>query len=163
MRDTLRVARALTSGPFNEKEPDMRLISLLIATTLAISTAPACARDKAQAWAKWVERAGRIEAAMISGEEVSKPLLKSVCSGVTGTVIGQGFQFPRWAQSLIQVCTALKDDWIYSSRKRQCNDVKHAIRALNEATPVAEAPAAAPVALRIAAVLQSAYEGGCVR
>lgn len=141
----------------------MRLSPILIATLLILPSAPAQAGDRTSGWAKWVERAERIEAAMESGDENFKPRIKEACTGVTGTVIGQGFQFPYWAQGLIQLCSVIKDDWRYSYRKPQCKDAKRVIAILNKATPVPEAPRAEPVAKRIATMLQMSYDSQCKR
>ncbi|RYY22627.1 MAG: hypothetical protein EOP62_22710 [Sphingomonadales bacterium] len=139
----------------------MRLIPLIAAASLVAT--PAFAGDRTAGWAKWVERAERIEAAIDSGEGRFKTEIKSACSGVTGTLISQGFQFPYWAQGLIQVCTVLKDNWIYKSSKAQCKDVKHVIAILNKAIPVPEAPRAEPIAKHIAAMMQGAYDAQCKR
>jgi hypothetical protein len=132
----------------------------LAATLLLLAATPALAGDKAAGWAKWVERAERIEAAMLSGEQNFRPQIKLACNGVTGTVIGQGFQFPYWAQSLIQVCTTLKDDAAYGN-KHQCRSVKSVIANLRKAEPVPEAPRAEPIARNIAEMLQIAYDQQC--
>jgi hypothetical protein len=137
----------------------MRLVSLVAAVSL-IAT-PAMAGDRTAGWAKWVARAEMIEAAIDSGEDNFKSNIKPACTGVTGTLISQGFQFPYWAQGLIQVCTVLKDSWIYKNGKRQCKDVKHVIGILNKATPVAEAPRADQIAKHIAGMMQSAYDSQC--
>ncbi len=132
------------------------------AILLMFVTTPALAGDKAAGWAKWVERAERIEAAIQSGEENFKPQIKEACTGVTGTVIGQGFQFPYWAQTLIQVCTTLKDNRAYGN-KMQCSDAKRVIVNLRKATPVPEAPRAEPIARNIADMLQIAVDQQCKR
>jgi hypothetical protein len=139
----------------------MRLI--LAAALLMLPNTPAMAGDKTAGWAKWVERAERIEAAMLSGEENFKPRIKEACTGVTGTVVSQGFQFPYWAQGLIQLCAVVKDDWRYSYRKPQCKDAKRVIAILNKATPVPEAPRADIVAKSIATILQMGYDNQCKR
>jgi hypothetical protein len=139
----------------------MRLTSLFIAVSLTAT--PALAGDKTEGWARWLDRAERIEAALDSGEANYKANLKAACTGVTGSVVRMGFGPPYWAQGLIQVCTVLKEDWIYKNGKAQCKDVRRVIGIINKATPVPEAPRAEPVAKHIAAMMQAAYDGQCKR
>jgi hypothetical protein len=122
---------------------------------------PALAQDKAASWARWVERAERIEAAMDSGEEHFRSNIKTACNGVTGSVVGMRISVPYWAQGLIQVCTVLKEEWMYKDGKAQCKDVRRVIGIIGKATPVPEAPRAEPIAKHIAAMLQMAYDGNC--
>jgi hypothetical protein len=138
----------------------MRSMPLLAATLMLAAATPAAAKDKAEGWAKWTAQAELIAAAMADADNF-KSRIKTACSGVTGTVIGQGFQFPYWAQGLIQVCTVLKEDWIYRDGNAQCKDVKRVVKVLDKAEPVPEGPGAAEVAKRIAGMLQSAYDAKC--
>jgi hypothetical protein len=150
-------------APASQGGTNMRLSTIVAVAMLMVPANPALAGDKTEGWAKWVERAELIEAAMSVGEENFKPQIKAACSGVTGTVIGQGFQFPYWAQNLIQVCTVLKDNWLYTSGKRKCSDAKKIIANLNKATPVEENPRADRIAKNIAEMLQISYDVQCKR
>lgn len=120
------------------------------------------AKTKEDGWKAWIERASAIDAAL---KQTDSSQMKAACSGVTGTVIGQGFQFPYWGQSLIQVCQVSKDLWLYTmsrrGQKRWCSDIKDVANKIGEATPVAEGPGAAEVALDISATMKLGYEQAC--
>jgi len=110
------------------------------------------AKDRAEGWANWTERAERIEAAMLSQSGTSARL-DSACKGVTGTVIGQGFQFPGWAQALIPVCTVTQAAFHGSDYRRRskqiCRDLIDNSKRIGKATEVPEAPRAHLVAQRL--------------
>jgi len=99
----------------------------------------------------------------VPDETVYEAAIKDACTSITGTVIGQGMQFPMWGQELIGVCTATKSTWIYGNNKgRQCKDLNHSAKLLAKAEAVPEAPAAPSLAQDIAAVLFAIRElGGC--
>lgn len=122
------------------------------------------ARDRAEGWSKWIERVERIEAAMHSTGGASARL-DSACSGVTGTVIGQGFAFPRWAQSLIQACTVTQAAFHGSDyRKRSKNICKGLVtvsKQLGKATEVPESPQAHLVAQRLSYELIGLHNQVC--
>jgi hypothetical protein len=132
------------------------------AASLLVQAAPASA-DKAEGWAKWMERAQRIEDALIS---TSSPQLDSACKGVTGTVIGQGFAFPYWGQGLIQVCQVGQAAYHGSENNRRsrqiCGDLKRVARIMSESKPVAEAPGAHELSQKISATLIEVRDQLCV-
>jgi hypothetical protein len=145
----------------------MKARQILTATALAAAlTLPgiAEAKDKAEGWANWTERAERIEAALLRGESYSAGL-DSACKGVTGTVIGQGFQFPGWAQALIPVCTVTQAAYHGSQNNRRskqiCNDLKDVSKRIGKATPTPESGRASEVALRIARVMLVIRDQAC--
>ena len=123
------------------------------------------ARDKAEGWANWIERAERIEAAMLSGDGASARL-DSACTGVTRTVIGQGFAFPRWGQSLIQLCTATQAAFHGSDYRRRSKNICKALvdvsKQMGKATEVAEAPRAHLVAQRLSHELIALHNQVCM-
>lgn len=138
----------------------------LTATLLAVALVLpgiAEARDRAQGWHNWTERAERIFAALQSGESRR---LDSACSGVTRTVVGQGFAFPGWAQSLIQVCTVTQAAYHGSENNRRsktiCKGLREASKKIGKATPVPEDPDAHRVALRLSRILIEVRNQVCV-
>ena len=134
----------------------------LIAAALLLP-APVEARDKAEGWRNWTDRAERIFDAIQSGESRR---LDSACTGVTRTVIGQGFQFPGWAQSLIQVCTVTQAAYHGSNNNRRskqiCSDLRGVSKKIGKATPVPEAPDAHRVAQRISRIMIAVRNQVCV-
>ena len=120
------------------------------------------AKDRAEAWATWSARAQSIDDALQSG---SMEPVKTACNGVTGMLIGQGFQFPYWAQGLIPVCRVSKDLWLYSGSKRGvkrwCSDLKGAAAQIGKAEPVAEAPRASEIARDISLRMTASYDELC--
>jgi hypothetical protein len=139
--------------------------SLAVIALAAALTLPgiAEARDRAEGWRNWTARAERILAAMESGESAR---LDSACSGVTGTVIGQGFQFPGWAQSLIQVCTVTQAAYHGSHDNRRskqiCKDLPRVAKQIGKATAVPEDPKAHQAAREISRVMMIVYDTVCV-
>jgi hypothetical protein len=135
--------------------------ALVAIAGLATATA-AEAKSKEEGWKAWSERARAIDAAL---KQTDSSQMKAACSGVTGTVIGQGFQFPYWGQSLIQVCQVSKDLWLYTmsrrGQKKWCSDIKDVARTIGKATPVPEGPGAAEIALDISATMTLGYEQVC--
>jgi len=145
----------------------MNLRALLTTAALAAAlTLPgiAEAKTKAEGWANWTERAERIEAALLQGEGNS-PDLDSACKGVTGTVVGQGFQFPGWGQALIQVCTVTQAAYHGSGNnrrsKRICKDLESVSKRIGKATPTPESGNASDVALRISRVMIAIRDQAC--
>jgi hypothetical protein len=142
----------------------MRLVGLVAAAAflLAAVPGPTLAADRAAGWAKWADHAERIIAAVDSD---SAAAIRASCDGVTRTVIGQGFQFPYWAQSLIQACDALKAATKESDSRRRkgqvCSDMKRVGRNLAKAEPVAEEPRAAPAAHRLSQLLLVNQAAAC--
>ncbi|WEK47377.1 MAG: hypothetical protein P0Y56_03570 [Candidatus Andeanibacterium colombiense] len=128
------------------------------------ASVPAEAKTKEEAWAAWVERAERIDFALkVQDERVYKVAIKDACTGVTGTIISQGMQFPAWGRELMGVCQVAKDTWLYGGKKgKYCKAVKQSAKTIGKAEVVPEAPKAAPLAQDIAEVLMNGYElGGC--
>jgi hypothetical protein len=140
----------------------LAIVALACALTLP---AIAEAKDRAEGWAHWIERVERIEAAISSTGDASARL-DSACTGVTRTVIGQGFAFPRWAQSLIQACTVTQAAFHGSDyRKRSKNICKGLVdvsKQLGKATEVAEAPRAHLVAQRLSYELIALHNQVCM-
>jgi hypothetical protein len=129
-----------------------------------VAGTPAQAKTKEEAWAAWVERAQRIDFALkVQDERVYKVAIKEACTGVTGTIISQGMQFPAWGRELMGVCQVAKDTWIYGGKKgKYCKAVKKSAKTIGKAEVIPEAPLAAPLAQDIAEVLMNGYElGGC--
>lgn len=146
---------------------NMRFGRLLTTAALACAlTLPgvAEARDKAEGWRNWTERAERIEAALLRGESYSAGL-DSACKGVTGVVIGQGFQFPGWGQALIQVCTVTQAAYHGSNNNRRskqiCNDLKSVAGKIGKATPTPESGNASEVAIRISHIMLAIRDQAC--
>lgn len=112
------------------------------------------ARDKADGWRNWTERAERIFVAIQEGQSAG---LDSACKGVTGTVIGQGFQFPGWARSLIQVCTVTQAAYHGSGNNKRskqiCKDLKTVSGQIGKATEIPEGPGARDVAIRLSRIM----------
>ncbi|MCW3846175.1 hypothetical protein OF829_02920 [Sphingomonas sp. LB-2] len=138
---------------------------LVIAGLLCVAALPgiAEAKDRAEGWRNWTERAERILAAMQSGESAR---LDSACTGVTRTVIGQGFAFPGWAQSLIQVCTVTQAAYHGSENsrrsKRICSDLRSVSKKIGKAAPVPESPDAHRIAQRISRIMIEIRNQACV-
>ncbi|MBX3563363.1 MAG: hypothetical protein KF730_02185 [Sphingomonas sp.] len=132
----------------------------LIAATLFSGAAQA--GDKAAGWAKWADRAELIYNSTLAGNAME---VATACKGVTGVVIGQGFQFPYWGQSLIQVCDVLKAAEKESGNRRRkgqvCSDLRRLAKIMAKAEPVAEEPRAAVVAQNIAKVLTVMDQQSC--
>ena len=104
-----------------------------------VAAQPAEAKSKEEAWAAWTERAQRIDFALKvhDSEAVYRAAIKDACTGVTGTVIGQGMAFPMWGQELIGVCRVAKDTWLYGGKKgKYCKDVKRSAKVIGKAEPV---------------------------
>jgi hypothetical protein len=88
---------------------------------------------------------------------------------VTGTVVGQGFQFPYWGQQLIGVChvyrslfSHLKDNsTTRSAKKSECKELKQVGGNLAKATDVAEEPRALPVAQQLVVLIDAMHEVYC--
>jgi hypothetical protein len=122
------------------------------------------AKDKAEGWANWTERAERIYAALQEGEGGSARL-DSACTGVTRTVIGQGFQFPGWAGSLIQVCTVTQAAYHGSGNNRRskqiCKDLPRVSKLIGTSTEVPEAPGAHKVAQHISRIMLVIRDQAC--
>lgn len=137
----------------------LTISALVAATTLS---GPAFARDKAEGWRNWTERAERIETALLSTDSRQ---LDSACSGVTGTVVSHGFQFPYWAQSLIQVCTVTQAAYHGSlERKRStriCKDLTSVSRIIGKAVDTPESGNAAAVAQRLSTDMMLIREQVC--
>lgn len=123
------------------------------------------AKDKAEGWANWTARAERIEAALLRGESYSAGL-DSACTGVTGTVIGQGFAFPGWGQALIRVCTVAQAAYHGSNNNRRsrqiCRDLPGVAKQIGKATPTPESGRASEVALRLSRILFAIRDQACV-
>ena len=144
----------------------MRFGKLIAATALScalVLPANAAPRDRADGWHAWTERAERIFVAIQSGES---PRLDSACKGVTGTVIGQGFAFPRWAQALIQVCTVTQAAYHGSNNNRRskqiCKDLASVSKQIGKATEVPEDPRARDVAIRLSRIMIEMRDQMCV-
>ena len=133
---------------------------------LAGSPVLASAADRATGWHNWADRGERIVAAIGA---VNPAQLDSACNGVTGTVIGQGFQFPYWGQQLIGVCRVyrslfshLKDNsTTRSAKKSECKELKQVSGNLNKATDIAEEPRALPVAQNLIVLIEAMRDVYC--
>ena len=138
------------------------LVTAALAAAL-ILPANAAPRDKADGWRNWTERAERIFVAIQSGESAR---LDSACKGVTGTVIGQGFAFPRWAQALIQVCTVTQAAYHGSNNNKRsktiCKDLRSVSAQIGKATDVPEYPQAKDVAIRLSRIMLEIRDQVCV-
>lgn len=138
------------------------LISTALAATLILS-GTAEAKDRTEGWANWTAHAQRILAAMETGES---PRLDSACNGVTRTVVGQGFQFPGWAMSLIQVCTVTQAAYHGSNNSKRskqiCKDLKSVSAQIGKAAPVPESAGAHKVAKDIAQIMLVVRDTVCV-
>lgn len=149
-----------------EKGNYMRIRHSLTVTALAaalILPGVADAKDKAEGWANWTARAERIFEAIVTGESAR---LDSACRGVTGVVIGQGFQFPYWAQSLIQVCDVAQAAYHGSNdnrrSKRICKDLPRVSKLIGKSTEIPEGPGAHKVAQKLSRVLLEIRDQVCV-
>lgn len=142
------------------------LVSVALAASL-ITSEPALAKSKAEAWAAWMARAQMIDDALNSNPDGTMPIeaykdrVSSACKGVTGTVIGQGMAFPGWGQKLIPLCRALDGGFFSGSRGKRCGDLKSAGKALVNAGPVAEVPEAQTVAQRLGSDVLAFQRSGC--
>ncbi|MDF7777729.1 hypothetical protein P1X14_20910 [Sphingomonas sp. AOB5] len=144
----------------------MRIRNCLIAAGLAaalVLPGIAAAKDKAEGWANWTARAERIFTAIAEGDSAR---LDSACKGVTGVVIGQGFQFPGWARALIQVCTVTQAAYHGSGNNRRskqiCNDLASVSKQIGKSTEVPEGPGAHKVAQKISKVMIEVRDQVCV-
>jgi len=143
----------------------MRISGFLAAAAIIAATlfpGSASAGDKAAGWAKWADRAELIYNSTLADSPMR---IQTACKGVTGVVIGQGFQFPYWGQSLIQVCTVLtaaeKESGTRRRRSKLCSDLRRLAKIMNKAEPVAEEPRAAIAAHHIAEVLTVMDKQSC--
>ena len=133
---------------------------------LAGVSMPVSAADKAAGWHHWADRGERIALAV---RAVNPAQLDSACDGVTGTVIGQGFQFPYWGQQLIGVCRVyrslfshLKDNsTTRAAKKNECKTLKQVRGNLAKATDVAEEPRALPVAKELVVLIEAMQDVYC--
>jgi len=142
-----------------------RTLAIAALTCALILPGIAEAKDKAEGWANWTERAERIEAALLRGESYSAGL-DSACTGVTRTVIGQGFAFPGWGQALIQVCTVTQAAYHGSNNNRRsrtiCNNLKDVAKQIGKATPTPESGHASDVAIRLSRIMLAIRDQACV-
>ncbi len=141
----------------------------LLAVITSWSMSTAALADQAFGWANWEAKAAAILAALQEPGhgEGKRQHVKQACSGITGTVIGQGFQFPYWAQQLIPMCREI-DDIVGSDKEvshrywaLQCKELKRYSGQLGKATPVAVAPTAHDKALALSAFMANYYEQEC--
>lgn len=145
----------------------MRIKLTIVAAGLALPTAAFA--DQTTGWANWEAKASEILAAVQAPghSEAKRQSVKAACKGVTGTVIGQGFAFPRWAQGLMPMCADIDDivggdrEVGHRSWKIQCRSIKNYRDQLGKATPVAIAPTAHEKALALASFLGAYYEREC--
>jgi hypothetical protein len=123
----------------------------------------AAAKDRAEGWANWTARAERIYEALINGDSAR---LDSACKGVTGVVIGQGFQFPGWGQSLIQVCTVTQAAYHGSNDNRRskqiCKDLPRVSALIGKSTEIPEGPGAHKIAQQISRAMLEIRDQVCV-
>ncbi|RYE04359.1 MAG: hypothetical protein EOP61_00865 [Sphingomonadales bacterium] len=138
------------------------MLAAMALITATLFPGVAAAGDKAAGWAKWADRAELIYTSTLADNSMR---IETACKGVTGVVIGQGFQFPYWGQSLIQVCDVLKAAEKESSTRRRrgqvCSDLKRLAKIMNKAEPVPEEPRAAVVAHDIGKMLLTLNEQSC--
>lgn len=148
----------------------MRPKSVMLTAAAALFALPtAASADTAAGWANWEAKASEILAAVEAPGhgEAKRQGVKAACKGVTGTVIGQGFAFPRWAQGLMPMCADI-DDIVGADKevarrnwRIQCRSIKNYRDQLGKATPVAIAPTAHEKALALASFLGAYYEREC--
>lgn len=138
------------------------MIAAALAVTGLVTAVAAQARDRAEAWRIWSDRAQAIHDALTADSDIG---LKPACNGVTGMLIGQGFQFPHWAQGLMKLCQVSKENWLYQGsrrgQKRWCGDLKDVASQLGKAEPVAEAPRASVIALELSGGARAVYDRVC--
>jgi len=132
----------------------IKFLALAALSATLILPGIAEARDRAEGWRNWTERAERIFVAIQEGESAR---LDSACKGVTGTVIGQGFQFPGWARALIQVCTVTQAAYHGSGNNKRskqiCKDLKSVSAQIGKATEEPDSGNASEVAHRLSRIM----------
>ena len=141
----------------------VRAAAILI---LAGSPVLASAADKTTGWRNWADHGERIALAI---RAVNPAQLDSACNGVTGTVIGQGFQFPYWGQQLIGTCRVygrlfdhLKDNTTTrSAKKSECKELRQVRNNLTKATDIAEEPRALPIAQMLVVLMDAMHDTYC--
>lgn len=140
-----------------------RAVALMM---IAATAMPASAADKATGWHNWADRGERITLAI---QSLNPAQLQSACDGVTGTVIGQGFQFPYWGQQLIGVCRVYRSLFSHlrdltttrATKQRECKDLKQLRGNLAKATDIAEEPRALPIAQMLVAHMDAMRDVYC--
>ena len=152
----------------------IRYTALASLLCLSFASQAASPEKEAAGWAKWADfTSGVIDAT--KADQFDAQGIKEACKGATGVVIGQGFQFPYWAQNVLMACRAFKifddvdkktdagvdkgnRDEFFSGNARKilkrekkalCRDVASISKDLGKATPVASEPRAQPLALAL--------------
>ena len=148
-----------------------RLKSAALAALIAAALAPTAAMaDPAAAWPRWTAKAKAISDIMEDGTPLGEPKrqrMKEACKGVTGIVIGSGFQMPYFAQMLIGTCgfidEAVGPDLEITRRKwhGDCRNVDHVSSNLLKVKPIAGFPEVEPEARRLAAHVAEFYDHAC--
>ncbi|MEO8159770.1 MAG: hypothetical protein ABI588_00010 [Arenimonas sp.] len=142
--------------------------------SLSFASQAASPEKEAAGWAKWADfTSGVVDAT--KSERFDAAAVKAACKGATGVLIGQGFQFPYWAQNVMMACRAFsifddvdkktdagvdkgnKDDFFSGNarkilkreKKALCRDVASISKELGKATPIASEPRAQPLALEL--------------
>lgn len=141
----------------------LRAAAMLMLAGMSVSAAAA---DKAAGWHNWADRGERIVAAIGA---VNPAQLGSACDGVTGTVVGQGFQFPYWGQQLIGVCHVYRSLFSHlrdgtttrSAKKGECKELKQVGSNLAKATDIAEEPRALLIAQELVVHIDAMREVYC--
>lgn len=146
-------------------------VGLLCLTSAALA---AGSDREAAGWTKWADFTSKIvDAAKVSPFDPRG--IHAACSGATGVVIGQGFQFPYWAQNIMMACRAFdtfkdvdektdagvdkgsRDDFFSGNmrailkreKKGLCRNAASASKELAKATPIESEPRAQPLALEL--------------
>lgn len=155
-----------------------RTIAGALACTLAIALAPqapaANPEKEAAGWKAWADFTANV-AANVGEDGYDAAGVKKACKGVTGMTIGQGFQFPYWAQNVIQACQvydqlgdvngnlgmASAGDYkaIFKRMKKSlCKSSEKTASNLGKATPVASEPRAQQLAFDLAESMGRIYD-----
>lgn len=127
----------------------------LLAAPLLLAAAPA--QDNGQKWNDWVYRANSIQRAMESGDSGE---VNVMCRNIVREMMSKA-SLPLWARELVGTCEALKEGLANGRKGSFCRKAKENVRALRKATPVAEEPRAYPLAMKLAASMETLHEGLC--
>ncbi|MEO8743219.1 MAG: hypothetical protein ABI365_08520 [Lysobacteraceae bacterium] len=153
------------------------VVSLLCLASTAMAADPA---REAAGWTKWADFTSKVVETG-KAEPFNPTGVIAACDGATGVVIGQGFQFPYWAQNIMMACraydsfksfdqkrdagidTGSKDEFFSGNMraimKRQkkilCRNTASASKELAKATSVESEPRAQPLALELKAQMDN--------
>jgi hypothetical protein len=142
----------------------------LAALIVAMLTPTAALADPATAWPRWTAKVKAISDIMEDGTptgEAKRQRMKQACQGVSGIVIGSGFQMPYFAQMLIGTCRfideAVGPDQEITRRKwhGDCRNVDHVSSNLLKVKPIEGFPDVEPEARRLAGHVAEFYDHAC--